>query len=343
MLACLRRSGGVRRLRVLPWIALAWLQLEAVAWADDPLAQARAAVAQSDYAAALPMLTAALDGGGRGHDELAEIYQLTGVVEAALGDTRAATDAFIHLLVLSPAAALPDGTSPKIRRPFDEAARYVAGHGTLEIKFDWPDHAGPAAVIVASDPLDMVATVRVVSEPGGRQDLEVASERTELAMPGDAVARFSVNVTVLDVHGNALAGVVYLRDMAPRAPYVPPSSTIVVPARPRPVYLRWWPYAAAGVATLAATGYFALSARSASHDLDGIIASSAQHRFGDAQTVEDRARRNVLLTNIGLGVTGALAVVAGALYVIRPRDHVESLSGIVPLPCGGQLVLGGRF
>jgi hypothetical protein len=343
MVACHRRARGLRCLRGLLWIALAWFQLEPVAWAGDPIAQARAAIAQSDYGAALPALVAALDTGGRGHDELAEIYQLTGVVEAALGDTPAAIEAFIHLLVLSPATTLPDGTSPKIRRPFDEAARYVASHGTLQIKFDWPNQTGPAAVVVASDPLDMVATVRVVSEPGGRQDLEAISERIEFATPGDAALAYHVNVTVLDVHGNPLAGVVYTRDVRPREPYVPPRSTIVVHAPRRPVYLRWWPYAAAGVATLAATGYFALAARSASDDLDGIIASSAQHRFGDARAVEDRARRDVLLTNIGLGVTGALAIVAGALYVTRPRDRIESLSGIAPLPGGGQLVLGGRF
>src|SRR3954470_22820875 len=132
MIGCLGRSRGLRCLQALPWIVLVWLPLEAVAWADDPVAQAHAAVAQSDYAAAQPLLIAALDGGGRGHDALVEIYQLTGVVEAALGNTRAATDAFIHLLALSPAAVLPDGTSPKIRRPFDEAARYVASHGTLQ-------------------------------------------------------------------------------------------------------------------------------------------------------------------------------------------------------------------
>jgi hypothetical protein len=342
MIACLRRSWGLRRLRALPWIVLAWLQLEAVAWADDAVAQARTAVAQSDYAAAQPLLIAALDTGGRGRAELAEIYQLTGVVEAALGNTRAATDAFIHLLVLSPAAVLPDGTSPRIRRPFDEAARYVASHGTLQITFEWPDPTGPAAVIVASDPLDMVATVRVVSDAERPRDLEVSSERVAIPAP-DGTFVLLVKVTVLDVHGNGLAGVVYQRDVRPRQDYAPPRSTIVVPARPRPVYLRWWPYAAAGVATLAATGYFALAARSASHDLDGLIASSAQHGYGDARAVEDRARRDVLLTNIGLGVTGALAVVAGALYVTRPHDRVESLSGIAPLPGGGQLVLGGRF
>lgn len=342
MIACLRRSRGLRCLRGLVWIALAWLWLEDVAAADDPLAQARKAVAESDYAAALPALGAALDTGGRGHDELAEIYQLTGVVQAALGDTRAATDAFIHLLVLSPAAALPDGTSPKIRRPFDEAARYVASHGTLQIKFEGPEPTGRVAVVVASDPLDMAATVRVVSQTRGRQDLEVRSERIEVATL-DGTSIRDANVTVLDVHGNALAGVVYQRDLRPRTPYEPPRSTIVVHARPRPVYLRWWPYAAAGVAAVGVAGYFGLAARSATDDLQAIIADSPHHTYGEARAVEDRARRDVLITNLGLGAAGALAIAAGALYLFAPRDHTEILSGVAPLPGGGQLVVGGKF
>jgi hypothetical protein len=117
----------------------------------------------------------------------------------------------------------------------------------------------------------------------------------------------------------------------------------VVHAPPRPVYLRWWPYAAAGAVTLAATGYFALAARSASNELNAIIAHSAQHSYGDARTVADRGRRDVLVTNIGLGVTGALAITAGVLYMTRPHDHTEVVSGVAPVPGGGQLVLGGSF
>ena len=93
------------------------LRLEGVAWADDPLAKARQAVAESDYVSARPVLVAALQAGGHGPDAVAEIYRLTGIVEAALGDARAATEAFTRLLALSPRAALPAGTSPKIKRP----------------------------------------------------------------------------------------------------------------------------------------------------------------------------------------------------------------------------------
>lgn len=355
MIACLRCSRGLRRFRSLAWIALAWLWLAGVAAADDPLAQARKAVAESDYVAARPALVAALDAGGRGPDELAEIYRLTGIVAAALGDARGASDAFTHLLALSPRATLPEGTSPKITRPFDAAGRYIASHGALEVKLE--TRASPPAItlVVVSDPLSMVATARAVFIVDGgaerSQDVEVASERTEVALP--AGRRIDARIAALDVHGNRLVEigsrevpVVIVGEAPPvvappRPP--PPRSVPVVHAAPRPVTLRWWPYAAAGALALGATSYFALAARSETDDLDRIVADSAHHRFGDATAVEDRARRDVLLTNIGLGVTGALALAAGVLYLTAPRDRVEARVAVVPLAGGGAIVLGGKL
>lgn len=337
-------------------IALVLLWLEGVASADDSLAQARKAVAESDYVAARPALVAALDAGGRGPDDLVEIYRLTGIVEAALGDARAATEAFTRLLALSPRAALPDGTSPKIRRPFDAAARYIASHGALEVKMETAARPPAITLIVVGDPINMVAAAHAVfTVDGGAErskDVEVASDRTEVALP--AGRRIDARIAALDVHGNRLVEIgsrdvpiVIIGDAPPAvaAPAAPPPRRVpvVVRAAARPVYLRWWPYAAAGVAVLGATGYFAWSARSDADELDGIIAGSAQHSFDDARAVEDRARRNVLLTNIGLGVTGALAVAAGVLYLTTPRDRVETRVAAVPLAGGGALVLGGKF
>ena len=335
-----------------------WFRLQGVAAADDSLAQARKAVAESDYVAARPALTAALDAGGSGPDELVEIYRLTGIVAAALGDARGAIDAFTHLLVLAPRATLPDGTSPKITRPFDAAAHYVASHGALEVKLE--TRAAPPAItlVVVSDPLSMVAVARVVFTVDGgaehSQEAEVGSERTEVALP--AGRRIDARIAALDVHGNRLVDI-GSRDVpvvivgepppvvvaaAPPPPPSPPPPPVVRAAR-RPLYVRWWPYAAAGGLALGATGYFALAARSETDDLQRIIADSAHHRFGDATAVEDRARRDVLLTNIGLGVTGALAIAAGALYLTAPRDRVETRIAVVPLAGGCALVLGGKL
>src|SRR5699024_8182710 len=101
--------------------------------------------------------------------------------------------------------------------------------------------------------------------------------------------------------------------------------------------------AAAGAVLAGATGYFAYAAHADADELRGLIADSAQHDYGEARAVEDRARRNVLLTNVGLGVTAAVALAAGVLYLTTPRDRVETRVAAVPLDGGGALVLGGKF
>src|SRR5688572_33082768 len=107
-------------------VALAVLALaliEGTARADDALARARRAVATSDYVAARTELAAVRDAGDHSPDDTAAIYRLTGIVEAALGNSDAATTAFIQLLALTPGATMSAGTSPKIRQPFDDAVR----------------------------------------------------------------------------------------------------------------------------------------------------------------------------------------------------------------------------
>src|SRR5262249_45632049 len=236
------------------WIALALLVLEGVAYADDPLAQARKAVAESDYVSARLALSAALGGGGRGPEELVEIYRLTGIVEAALGDARAATEAFTRLLALSPKAALPEGTSPKIRRPFDAAARYIASHAALEVKMETLAAPPTITLIVVSDPLNMVATAHAVySVDGGKErsnDVEVGSERTPAALSSGG--RIDARIAALDVHGNRLVEIgsrevpiVIVGDAPPPVvarPAPPPRAVapVAVHAERRPLYLRWW-------------------------------------------------------------------------------------------------------
>ena len=95
---------------MLRGLLLALLLMEGVAWAEDPLAQARKAVAESDYVSARSELAAALEAGDRSPEEIAEIHRLSGIVYAALGDAKVATEAFTRLLALSPKAELPPGT-----------------------------------------------------------------------------------------------------------------------------------------------------------------------------------------------------------------------------------------
>ena len=340
---------------MLRGLVVALLLTEGVAWADDPLAQARKAVAESDYTAARAQLTVAFGAGDRGPDELVELYRLSGIVAAALGDTKAATDAFTHLLALSPKAVLPPGTSPKIRRPFEAAGRYFTTHSALELKLETGSAPPTITLIAVSDPLDMVAKAHVVfAIDGGAEQARdvVASERTEIALP--AARRIDARVAALDVHGNRLVEIgskevpiVIIGEAPPPVvvvkppPVVPPRRTS--PGGARSVYLRWWPYAAATVAFGGATAYFAWSARSDARELERLGGDDALHSFSEAKAVEDRGRRATLLTNVGLGVSGAFAVTAAVLWFTAPRDRVESRVSAVPVRGGGAVVFGGEF
>jgi len=336
-------------------VLLAVLLAEGVAWADDPLAQARKAVAESDYVAARPALVAALDAGDHSPDEVAEIYRLSGIVHAALGDAKAATEAFTRLLALSPKAALPAGTSPKLKRPFDAAGRYFKTHAPLEVKIETVSTPPTLTLVVVSDPLDMIAKAHVVfAIDGGAERTKdaVASERTDVTLP--AGRRIDARVAALDVHGNRLAEIgskdvpiVIISDAPPvvapaPAPALRPTR-VVVHAAPRPVYLTWWAHAAAGGVFGVAAVYFAWSTLSDANEIERLNADSALHQFAEVQAVEDRGHRHALFTNIGLGAAGAFGIAAGILYLTRPRDHLETRITAAPTPGGGAIVLGGTF
>jgi len=335
------------------------ITVEASAWAGDPLADGRAAVAESDYVAARPALAAALEAGGHGPDELAEIYRLTGIVEAALGDAKAATDAFTQLLALSPKATLPAGTSPKLKRPFDAAVRYFKTHAPLALTIETVASPPTITLVSGSDPLGMVAKAHVVfTVDGGPERTKdvIASERTDIALP--AARRIDARLAALDAHGNRLieigskeVPIVIVGQPGPEpvAPVVvaahpvEPARSRVAAAGPLPVYRRWWPYAAATAVFGGAAGYFAWTARSDSQQLDRLNADSVHHQFSEAKSVEDHARRSALFANIGLGVAGAFAIVSGVMYLAAPHDHLETRITAVPVAGGGAIVYGGNF
>lgn len=342
-------------------VALALALLEGVAWADDPLAQASAAVAASDYVAARTALVTAQVAGDRSPDDTAEMYRLSGVVEAALGNAQAATEAFTRLLALAPKARLPPGTSPKITRPFEAARGYYATHAPLDVKIETAAKPPAITLVVVSDPVHMVARARVVYavDRGPERVQEVAaSERTDIALPPGK--RIDVRVTALDAHGNRLVEigskevpiviigesqpVAAVPRPAPRSPprSPPPPAPPTVELPRRPIYLRWWPYAAATVVFGGATAYFGWSAYSDARELQRV---SLDHAVlsPEFQTVKDRGERATLITNIGFGVTGAFALATGAMFLTRPRAHTEVRVTAVPVHAGGALVLGGTF
>lgn len=325
-----------------------------IAHADDSLAQARKAIAESDYAAAKVKLAAARDAGGASPEDTAELYRLSGVVSAAMGDAKAATEAFQYLLALSPKATLPAGTSPKITRPFEAAGRYFTSHGRLELKLETA--ATPAITLVlVSDPLHMVARARVVfSVDGGAEQTReaAASDRTTIALP--AGRRIDARVAALDASGNRLVElgskevpVVILGNGAPIAaapratPAAPRPEVVASSSSSLPLYRRWWPYAIGAAVFGGAGGYFAWQAKSDADDANDLLAADAPRAaFNDAV---DRGKRNTLFANIGVGVAGALAITSGVMFWLAPREHREAQLSAVPVAGGGTLVFGGRF
>lgn len=333
-------------------MALAVLLAQGAPAQADSIDDAKTLVDASEYLKAREALTAALGSGANGRDELVEIYRLSGIVAGALGDAKAATAAFQRALVLAPDVKLPPGISPKIARPF-AAAQKLAQQGTsLEIKSETATEPPSVTVVVVADPLSMISRVRVSAVADGKPAQTFdrpGSERTTVELP--EAARLEVQVAVVDEHGNRLAElgsheapIVILGKAPPppplvRAPPPPP------PARaPRPLYLRWWTWAGGAAAFGAAAAYFGIDAVLAKRDLDHLNANSIEHSFDEAKDVESRARRDVLLTNIGWGVTGVLAVGATVLYLTESRPpRGERRVSIAPLRGGGTLVLGGRF
>jgi hypothetical protein len=319
-----------------------------------PLDDAKAAVEASDYLKAKAALAEALASGTNGRDDLAEIYRLSGIVAGALGDPKGATAAFHRALALSPSVALPRGTSPKIGRPFAQAQDLAkkAG-GPLEIKSETQADPPAVTVIVAADPLQMIARVRATVVVDGKPEQSFdrpAAERTMIELP--VGARLDVRVAALDEKGNRLAELgsrdvpIVIIGKAPPPPppvVVAPIKKPPPPRTPRPLYMKWWLVGGVAVVFGAAGTYFGIDAVLAKRELDDLNRHSAEHDFSEAQDIESRARRSVLFTNIGYGAAGALAVTAAVLYLTEPRARRGERLTVAPVRGGGALVLGGRF
>lgn len=326
--------------------------------ADPTLDTAKAAVDASDFLTARTQLTQLVGKGGNSPEDMGEIYRLSGIVAGALGEAKVATEAFERCLALTPKATLPPGTSPKITRPFVEAQAYFKKHEPLKIKADTQTTPPSVTITVVSDPLAMIARARVIATVDKKppETLEKpVGEEVSISLP--AAARIDLRVIALDDKGNRLAEVgsadvpIVIVGSAPLvvSPPKPPPKPIVArtPRSPRPLYLKWWLWGGTSVAFAAGATYFAFGARSAKNELDELNAHSVQHTFDEARSIEDRGKRDALLTNIGYGAAGALAVVGVILFLTEPRSHEENrvTTTITPVPIrgGGAVVLGVPF
>src|SRR5262249_1376647 len=114
------------------------------------------------------------------------------------------------------------------------------------------------------------------------------------------------------------------------APAPSESPPVAVEVAPRPIYLRWWPYAAAPVVAGSVSAYFGWKASSDVQELY----KRADTGDAESQAIADRGTRRTWIFNIGIGVTGACAIAAGVMYVAGRRTHADTRLTAVPLPAG---------
>lgn len=310
------------------------------------LEQANRALGELRYSEAQTNLAQAIAWGRNSPRQLAEIYRLTGELEATLGDRAGAAEAFQRWIAIDPDAALPAGTSPKLTEPFATARAFFAGREPLRVA-QRIELDPPAAVVeIEADPLDMVSGARIdylvaggrwlVTEARGRGVLRISLPRAELV---------SVVIAVIDGRGNAL--VAYgTRDQPLVVDTLGRAAGAVtgeVDRGGRPFFARWPVWAGTALALGAATTYFALDTRRAQRDLDAIYAGSDTTEFDDVadriDQLERRGARSALITNVGLALTSAAAVTS-VILAITGRD-----SGVTIAPASGGAQVGytGRF
>lgn len=323
-----------------------------------PLEKAKAAIDNSEYFAARTELEAALRAGDNKPADLAEIHRLSGVVAAALGDATAAKEAFQRCLALAPQTTLPAGTSPKIAKPFAAAQDFLKDKQPLQIKPATTSDPPTVTIEVVADPLNMIAKLRAIAIVDGKPEQTLDKPADKLAtvkidLPKGK--RIDLRVVAIDEHGNHLSEVGSTEVPIviigkPEGPVVvtpikKPPPKVEQPRDPRPLYLQWWLWAGASGVFLATGSYFAIDAVRAKNELQDLGEESGNHPFDTVKPVEDRARRSVLIANIGLVTGGALAIATGVLYLTRPKRVTERRVVLSPAASSTTvgLVLGGAF
>jgi hypothetical protein len=337
-------------------VAIAAILLSAPLARADSLADARKAVETSDYLSAEPALKDALKAGTASPAELAEIYKLSGIVDAALGNAQGAQTAFAKWLALEPKASLPSSSSPKIMRPFSAAQDQAKKRGPLEVKVETKDNPPAVTLVVVNDPMKMIAGAKVYFRSDRKHEETLSAEGGKrITIELGTGKRIDLRLHAVDEYGNRAAEL-----GSKDVPIVITSSGTVVdendrnllkrkkptptePERPRSWYWQWWLWGlAAGVATVTG-GVFAYRTYEDIKEINYLHANSLSHPWSDEQAVESRARVDLMATNIAAGTAGAFAVGALILYITRPHTESAVQTTIAPTPHGATVVVGGQF
>lgn len=224
-----------------------------------------------------------------------EAYRLLALSLAALGDHAAATQAFVSLLALDPAATLASSYAPRIRADLEEA-RQSGGGAPVRLSLRlWTPALSGAPISAALEVDDGAAhPVTELSVDGGPRITRGAAERLELsaAAPGPR----AVELVAFDRFGGRLAE---------------ERATILVTTAAGSSPLRspflWGSASVAAVAAGGILGAMALSSQALAR---------GDHFADEAAAHEARGNREAIAADICFGAAGALAAAAVVLFVM---------------------------
>ncbi len=307
------------------------------------MAEARAAIDAAQYALALSSLDSALREGQAQPGQLEEVYRLQGETQVAMGNADAAKEAFTSLLFLNADATLGEFASPKIVAALEEARSELAG-AVLKATHSVAPNSRRLEVALGSDPMGMAKKVRLSypRDDGSVAKLSIPLDEGKAIFDLPAQAKSSVTLAILDRHGNVLA--LWLVDDLPA-----PIAVLGLEgeggssAGNQQIWTRWWVWAGASGAVMTAGVILGVAANGAQDDLDEVVANPGEHSFGEAQSLEDKARSRALWANISFVAAAALGVTSGVMYW-RGRNAEASME-LAPAAdgSGASIIMRGSF
>lgn len=194
------------------------------AQAGEGLEQVERYLEEMEYRKALSLADRLLSAGGRGPEQLVQIYRIRGLCLAGLDKPEASMQAFRHLLAVDPEFRLSTAISPRLAGGFYQAVAYSKNQKPITLVHRPPETgAGEPleriSVSLQADPLGMVKVVRLVFSPGGGADQTVEQPveglgEIALRMQGlpDESDQVTYYLEALDAQGSILKRVGSLDD-----------------------------------------------------------------------------------------------------------------------------------
>jgi len=198
---------------MLVWVAACWVW-SGTAMAQSPLEDALADYEQAHFDSAFESFERALDSGGLGPQQLAQVYLHLGALHAIRGQLALARDAFVVALAIDPSLEPPRDLGPRHRGSFYEAQRIRSGR-SFALSLRAPesvrrDQHLQLGVSLSDAPESVVTSieVRATDAAGGAAwSRRVEPDATMFAIdPSDwTTDALLVTVNALDTRGNVLA------------------------------------------------------------------------------------------------------------------------------------------